>query len=297
MNSHMLAITNFPATMPDPHDQDRNLAMYGTATENYPALQEASERDRIAALSMQPSGTLRAILYESDPEIRACLRSLIAADSTLTLAAEPRTWPECQAALEETLPELFILRPELMPPQADKPKESTVDLPVAVDLASPLLGMGRRPQPTATAEVIRRTLDHALQEVYSRKVKQLAYLIRQYLSAPKDKQRYPSLLNVECDGHLMDVDIDDITAVVARRKHVSIHSTVGHFVLREPMGIVAGKLDPVQFSRIHRSIFVSIRHLDIAASSGDHAVLEDGASFPVGPSYRASFTKLLLSRR
>jgi two-component system LytT family response regulator len=298
MNSHMLPMNNARvATMPDPSVREQAPPMYGAAIEEPLVSSHAKERHRAAALSVQPRGTLRVALCEPDPEIRARLRSFVAGDPMLTLAAEPRSWPECQAALEEVLPELLILRPELMPSLRDNPEESAGDVPVVVDLAGPLMGTVRSQRPADAAEAIRRALDQALQEVYSRKVKQLAYLVRHYLSGSEGKRRYPSLLNVDCDGHSIDVSVDEVTAVIARRKQVSIHSTIGHLTLREPLGIVAGKLDPTQFIRIHRSTFVNIRHLDRARSSGTQAVLEDGARYPVGPSYRPPFGELLLSDR
>jgi two-component system LytT family response regulator len=298
MNSQMLPVNNASvASMPDSNDREQDMAMYGAATEGQLVPLHATERYRAPSLSAQASGTLRAVLYEPDPEIRARLHSLIAGDPTLIVAAEPRSWPECQAVLEEVLPELLVLRAELMPSLRDKPEEPAGALPVAVDLAGPLLRTARGQRPAGATEAIRNALDQALQEIYSRKVKQLAYLIRRYLSAPESKQRYPSLLNVDCDGHSVDVGIDEVTAVIARRKHVSIYSTIGHFTLREPMGIVAGKLDPELFARIHRSTFVNIRHLDRVRSSKEQAILQDGAAYPVGPSYRAMFGELLLSGR
>jgi two-component system LytT family response regulator len=247
------------------------------------------------ALDVRPSATVRVVVCEPDPEIRVRLRCVLVGDPMLTLAAEARNGAECQAALEEVLPELLVIRSELMPALLDSPEECGCVLPVVVNLAGLLPGTIRSQQPADGTEVIRKALDEALQEVYSRKVKQLAYLVGRYVAGSEGKRRYPSLLNVDCDGHSIDLNVDEISAVIARRRQVSIRSTLGHFVLREPIGIVVRKLDPALFIRIHRSIVVNARHLDRARSIRTHAVLEDGARYPVGPNYRETFGELLQS--
>ena len=248
------------------------------------------------APDVRPTATLHVVLYEVDPAMRALLRSILIGDPMLTLAAEPSTQTECQAALEEVLPELLITRSDLKPASLDDAEECGGVLPVVVNLVGPLLETQRTQQPADGTEVIKKALDQALEEVYRRRIKQLAYLVSRYVAGSEDRRRYPSLLNVDCDGHAVDLNIQDITAVIARRRQVSILSTLGHFVLREPMGIVARRLDPALFIRVHRSIFVNVRHLDRARSTVTHAFLEDGARYSVGPNYRKTFSNLLQSR-
>lgn len=254
----------------------------------------------LVPFATRPAAGIRVILCEPDPKLRAQLRWFIAGDPLLILAAEPRDWVECAPALEELLPELLIINAELMP--ADWSREIEHD-----SFAPLVITSGRRyaaaapshihlDATAADAESIRSLLNRAVSEVYNRKATELLYLVNRYVTASETFTAYHSDIKVERDGETFDLNTGKIMAVVAARKCVSIHSTDGTFLLREPIHLVASRLDPAMFIRIHRSVIINAHHLDYgesACAKGAYAVLTDGTKYPVGPNYRETITGLL----
>ncbi|HKD83618.1 MAG TPA: LytTR family transcriptional regulator DNA-binding domain-containing protein [Terriglobales bacterium] len=251
-------------------------------------------------IATRPAAGIRVILCEPDQKLRAQLRWFIASDPLLILAAEPRDWVECAPVLEELIPELLIINTELMPD----------DWPAAVEhdsLAPMVITSGRRYRATAPshihldataadAESIRSALDRAVREIYNRKATQLLYLVNRYVTASETVVTYKSGLKVERDGEVFELDTERIMAVTAARKCVSIHSTDGTFLLREPIHSVASRLDPAKFIRIHRSVLINARHLNYresASGKGLYAVLVDGTRYHVGPNYRDALANIV----
>ena len=254
-------------------------------------------------IATRPAAGIRVILCEPDQKLRARLRWFIANDPLLILAAEPRDWVECAPALEELIPELLIINTELIP--ADWPAVEEHD-----NFAPMVITSGKRYPATASshihldataadAESIRSALDRAVKEVYNRKATELLYLVNRYVTASEPFAAYDSDIKVERDGETLDLGTDKIMAVVAARKCVSIHSTDGTFLLREPIHLVASRLDPAMFIRIHRSVIINSSHLDYRESArgkGLYAVLVDGTRYPVGPNYRDAVADLVARR-
>lgn len=242
---------------------------------------------------------MRIIVCEPDPEIRASLRSLIESDPMLSVVAEPRTWQDCEKRLQDLVPELVIARAEMIP-KGRYQKHSHTALPLIIDLrdeARPeiCLPLSDPQDMPPDPESIKRLLDRAVRNVYECKVNELRWLMDRYVTGLQLKSDFVSALKVKRDGRIIDLNVESITSVVAARKYVTINSTAGCYQLREPMGVVAKKLDPARFMRIHRSIVVNIRHLDRPQSIATHAVLENGARYPVGINYRKIFGGLLQS--
>lgn len=254
----------------------------------------------LVPIAPRPAAGIRVIVCEPDPKLRAQLRWFIASDPLLILAAELRDWTECQRALEDLIPELVIINTELIPPDWCTDVEHDSFAPLVIT-------SGRRYAAAAPSHIhldataadpdsIRSLLNRAVREVYNRKATELLYLVNRYVTASETFTTYHSDIKVERDGEILDLGTDKIMAVVAARKCVSIHSTDGTFLLREPIHLVASSLDPAMFIRIHRSVIINAHHLDYRrslAGKGLYAVLVDGTRYPVGPNYREAIAGLL----
>lgn len=247
-----------------------------------------------------PAGGIRVVVCEPDAKLRAQLRWFIASDPLLLLAAEPRDWLECAQSLEELIPELLIINSEVLP--AEWPRALEHDSFAPLVITSGRRCAGRVPSYShfdtmaADAESIRSLMDRAVREIYNRKATQLLYLVNRYVTASEPVTTYKCGFKVERDGEVFEIDSDRIMAVTAARKFVSIHSTDGTFLLREPIHAVASRLDPAMFIRIHRSVIINARHLDYresASGKGLYAVLVDGMKYPVGPNYRDALLDIL----
>ena len=241
---------------------------------------------------------IRVALCEPDPAIRAQVRAAVDGDQLLILAAESQNWNECEACLDSVVPELLIVRSELIPADWNS-RSSDHFQPVVVPLQTTLTFPNSQRNDLhvpADPQTIKATLDRAVRDIYDRKAKQLLFLVDRYVAGSQSLATYKTFIQAECDGHPIDLQVDKVISIVAARKHVSVHSTTGRFLLREPIHRVAGDLDPAMFVRIHRSIIVNVRHINRAMPVGAkpfEVVLNDGSRYRVGPNYRDALADAL----
>jgi len=218
----------------------------------------------------------------------------------LSVLAEPRSWGECEKSFEDLVPELLIARAEMIPEDSYQ-EHSHTTLPLIIDLTGKaergihLLPSDPQYMPP-DPDSLKRLLDQAVKNVYECKVRQLFWLIDRYVAGLQSKSEFASALKVVGECGVVDLNVESITSVVAARKHVTINSTAGRYMLREPIHRLASQLDPTAFVRIHRSVIINSRQLDHAKSMSEHlpqAVLLDGSRYPVGPNYRDAFANLM----
>jgi two-component system, LytTR family, response regulator len=257
----------------------------------------ATQLSAYASLGSKHSG-IRVALCEPDPTTRAQVRSAIENDPLLVLAGESQNWDECEACLDSVVPELLIIRSELIP--ADWSRRGSEHFqPVVIPLRTTLTF----PNPErndlhvpANPQTIRAAFDRAVRDIYDRKAKQLLFLVDRYVAGSQSLATYKTFIQAECDGHPIDLAVGSIVSIVAARKHVTVHTTTGGFLLREPIHRVAGDLDPAMFVRIHRSIIVNVRHVNRAMPLGGkpfEVILNDGSGYRVGPNYRDALADAL----
>lgn len=250
----------------------------------------------MVAQSSLPTSSAGIQVIVCEPDARTCaeLRSFIDADSMLTLAAETRSWQECQVVIEDLGPELLIVRSELIP--ADWAAKSGHDsfLPVVIELqhasgtimAAPYGNVLIMP---AAPEVVRRLLNRAVTDIYDRKARQLWHFVDRYIAASKGEPEYRSTISVEHEGRTIELDADEILSIVAARKCVYVYTHNGQYLLREALHFLSMRLDPKVFIRIHRSIIINIHHVDRTvpmSARSSYISLTDGSRHPVGPNYR-----------
>jgi hypothetical protein len=246
-------------------------------------------------------GGIRVVLCDPNDEVRAALRAIIDGDSLLVVVAESRDWAACEADLEDLVPELLIVGDGLVPLHWSSRITEDAFAPLVIRLKksseTPIsCSSGELPVPI-DPNMTRRSLDRAVAEIYDRKAKQLLYLVGRYVEASKPAPAYESVITIDRDGVRESVETDTIMAVVAARKCVSLHTSSGRSMLREPIRQLATKLDPSCFVRIHRSVIINLRHLDHRSVSEKCSciVLSDGSRYPVGRNYRQNLVTLLRS--
>jgi hypothetical protein len=247
------------------------------------------------------SGGIRVVVCDPEEQVRAALQEMISVDSVLVLASAICSWQECEADLDSLLPELLIVRSDLLPVGCSARFEQDTGFPVLLVVRPP---SNRGPTAVNSAdlqlplnpETARRSLDHAVVQIYNRKAKQLSALVSHYIAGLAELRAYRSAVTVERDGKSWDVSTRSILAIMAARKSVCIDSLSGRFILRKPIYQVATDLDPSMFVRISRSIIINRYFLDCRATLADkvcHAVLMDGSKHVVGLDYRDSITRIL----
>ncbi len=253
-----------------------------------------------ASLDAKHTG-IRVALCEPDSSIRQQISAAIDSDPLLILAAESQSWSECEACLDSVVPELLIVRSELIPASWSSRSSDhfqPVVLPLRTTLSFPKAEHNDLRVP-ADQQTIKATLDRAVRDIYDRKAKQLLFLVDRYVAGSQALASYKSFLQAECDGHPIDVRTDGITSIVAARKHVLVNTVTGQFLLREAIHRVADDLDPSFFIRIHRSIIVNLRHVDRSRTFSTNpyqVLLSDGSRYRVGPNYREVLADALRKR-
>ena len=249
-------------------------------------------------LTSRNVGCIRVVLCDPDDSVRAQLKAMMDYDPLLTVVAESRDWRTCDMDVDNLVPELLIVRANLLPiGWVDRNAQDTF-APLVLTLRE---GIEGTTAPSAfchlrvpiAPDAVRRSLDYAVAEIYDRKAKQLLYLVGQYVAASSPVPAYKSVITVDYDGHPGEVRTDTIIAVSAARKCVVLHARDGHTMLREPIHSIAAKLDPSVFVRIHRSVIINCNRLDQRSFDAERlvqVVMEDGSRYPVGRNYRPALT-------
>jgi len=242
------------------------------------------------------TGTIRVVVCEPASETRAQLKMLIDSDPVLTLAAEARNWSACETALLDFIPDLLLVRSDLIPLDWATRHDQEGSLPVVIALreaSSPgvgALGCNCLWVP-AEPDAVRRCLNQAVKDTYDCKVRQLLFLVDRYIEASKLTSRYSGTVTVERDGQMVQLNTEKIISIVAARKGGSIHTRSGTFLLHEPLLVLAAKLDRRIFVRIHRSVIINRFYLDDSmpvTSKSSFVVMADGSKRPVGRNYRSA---------
>jgi len=229
---------------------------------------------------------------------------LIDSDPVLTLAAEARNWRACETALLDVIPDLLVVRSDLIPLDWATQHDQEGSLPLVIALreaSSPgvgALGCNCLSAP-AEPDAVRRCLNQAVKDTYDCKVRQLLFLVDRYIKASKLTSRYSGTVTAERDGQMVQLSTEKIISIVAARKGGSIHTRSGTFLLHEPLLVLAAKLDRRIFIRIHRSVIINRFYLDDAmpvTSKSSFVVMADGSKRPVGRNYRSALLQAAACR-
>ncbi|MDR6935792.1 MULTISPECIES: LytTR family DNA-binding domain-containing protein [unclassified Luteibacter] len=85
--------------------------------------------------------------------------------------------------------------------------------------------------------------------------------IAQVLEALRRRDDYLERVPVRVDEQVTFVDVGDIVWIKANRNVVELHLADRVHELRETMASLAGRLDPKQFARVHRSAIINVRRV------------------------------------
>lgn len=106
-------------------------------------------------------------------------------------------------------------------------------------------------------------------------------------SSPATEGSYLERINVDLPGKVQVISVEDIYYITADDTHVKLHTEEENYLLRERMHVLAERLDPTDFVRIHRSTIVRLDLIDevIQRPGGDYSVrLSIGRELSVGRS-------------
>ena len=101
--------------------------------------------------------------------------------------------------------------------------------------------------------------------------------ILQTLDALRQRDDYLERLPVRIDEHIAFIDVDDIVWIKASHNNVQIHLADRVHEMRETMNVLAARLDPRHFARVHRSAIINVRRVQAIHPwfNGHHVVTMD----------------------
>ena len=95
---------------------------------------------------------------------------------------------------------------------------------------------------------------------------------------------YVSALPVKSRGRVRFVPVAEVDAIEADDQYAVLHVGARRHVVRERMGTLEARLDPAQFTRVHRSVIVRTALVAeiLVGGQGDYAVrLRGGQTYPL----------------
>jgi two-component system LytT family response regulator len=237
-------------------------------------------------------GGIRVVILEPSPETRGMLQAGLDELKGFDLVGASETWTDCMALLNAYVPELLIARVGLMPAVFVETSGDAV-FPVTVGL--------RRKDSSGAAEggfetldipLSRQSLQAAMErvrtEICRRKLDELSTLLQQYMNFSRGIQRYLTSVAVD-DSGTRQIPAERVTFMAAYGNYVRVHTGADVHEIRDTMSGMTSKLDPAQFSRVHRSFIVNRAHVTSVRRKEGAAIcvlLSNGTEIPVGPNYR-----------
>lgn len=109
-------------------------------------------------------------------------------------------------------------------------------------------------------------------------------------------QKQPSpRVAIKVKGKILFLNLDDVVAVQAEGNYVSLQRNGSSYLLRESISVVAKKLEPQGFIRIHRSILVNTAFVEEIRpfSTGEYGLrVKGGKEFTVTRTYKKNLKSL-----
>lgn len=108
------------------------------------------------------------------------------------------------------------------------------------------------------------------------------------------KPRSPRVA-IKANGRILFIDLSDVVAVQAQANYVLFHRNSGSYLLRESVSMIAEKLEPYGFIRIHRSVLVNpscVEEMKPHPSGSYGLRIKGGKEFTVTRTYRKNLSAL-----
>jgi len=100
---------------------------------------------------------------------------------------------------------------------------------------------------------------------------------------------------IKINGRILLINPCDVIAVQAEGNYVSLKRDSGSYLLRESISVVAERLEPYGFIRIHRSVLVNTSFVEEirAESTGEYCLrLKGGEEYRVTRTYKKNLKSL-----
>jgi two-component system, LytTR family, response regulator len=249
-------------------------------------------------LHKQPNrGSMRVVVLEPSAEFREELCHGLEQMSEFHVVGDSCTWEECLRLLEIFVPELLIARTTCVP-GGSPPSVCEGEFPVVLGLrlksaASLACAFEIIDLPMDNGR-LRAAMERVRAEIYRRKLEGLCALFGRYMDYSRGVHRFLSAVPIQNGGN-PEIPTENVVFVAADGNYLRLHTGTDIHEIRDTMSGLTSKLDPAQFTRIHRSFIVNRAHVASVLRKEGTAMtvlLSDGTEIPVGPNYRAEVDSL-----
>jgi len=250
---------------------------------------------------------LRAVIADDEPLARSRIRTLLADEPDVEVAAECRNGTETVAAVRTQDPDLLFL--DIHMPEMDgfqvlealaRARVPDVVFVTAHDqyavrafevhAADYLLKPFDRSRFRDALERVRQHLRQA------RPDRGLDERVLAVLEELRTRARPLRRFVVKSAGRIIFLDADQVQCIEAGGNYMRLYVRDKLYTIRDTMTHLENRLDPDQFMRIHRSWIINLAHIDEIHPwfHGDQVVvLRGGRKVQVGRGYRGKLARLL----
>jgi two-component system LytT family response regulator len=240
---------------------------------------------------------LRVLIADDEPLARGGVRARLAGHADVTLVGECTDGPSALAALRAQPPDLVFIDVQM-------PGMSGLEVLEALPPGQrPLTVLLTAYEQFALRAFELRALDYLLKPIDDERFADALDRARQALAlqrgdAPARVKAYATRFQVRLGHRVRLVRADEIDWIEAHGDYAGLHAGGQLHLLRETLQRLAGRLDPTQFVRIHRSAIVRLDRVAEmqALSNRDHLLrLRDGAVLRASRTYVDALRAALLA--
>ncbi len=135
------------------------------------------------------------------------------------------------------------------------------------------------------AERVHRAIDYAKQRSADERIRKLAEILPHLESLTRSTPR----IAIKSKGRILFIDVAEIIAAEAEGNYVLLRQQNGSHLLREQISVLADRLKPHGFVRIHRSVLVNAAHVEAVKPllTGEYLLrLKSGKEYNVTRTYK-----------
>ena len=255
---------------------------------------------------------IRALIVDDEPLAREGIHLLLAEDEDITVVAECANGEEAVEAIEMHRPDLVFL--DVQMPGLDgfevlrRIRSERMPLVVFVTAFDKFAipAFEAHALDYVLKPVVRRRFKETLRFVKKRhKEKTASELTHRILSmlADKDPQllassvtrKYPDRIPIRQGDRIQFVTVSEIDWIEAAENYVNLHAGRATHLMRGSLTALEKKLDPKQFTRIHRSTIVNvgrIKELQQHFQGEYFVILHDKTRLKLSRTYRESLATI-----
>jgi two-component system LytT family response regulator len=239
--------------------------------------------ERPAVHPAEYAAKIGTLIVDDEPLARSNISTLLRHDPEIEIVGECGSGAEALEKIRSARPDLVFL--DVQMPECDG--FDVLEL-LGSDLAPAIVFVTAYDQ-YALRAFEAGALDYLLKPFDNARFERALDRAKQRLRHARDLPRKPDRLAIKSVGQVEFVKISDIDWIEAADYYACLHVGARTHLLRRSMSELEQELDPVVFSRIHRSTIVNldrVRGLKLGEDGEYEVLLENGARLRLSQRYR-----------